>query len=78
MAAPTQASSPPCSDKHNLIEDIRLAMRTISGLNDREMAAAVASDFHKLAALRAELEEARAWKYSIIDEYEKHVREHGC
>ena len=73
-----QTLSTPCSDKSSLIADIRLAMNTIAKLNDEEIAAVLMANFPRLASLRAELEDAREWKYSIMDAYQKHVEEHGC
>ena len=69
---------PACADKRSLIEDVRLAMKTIIELNNREMEAVIAGEFGKLNAIEEELAEARQWKYSVIDSYHKHVREHGC
>lgn len=67
-----------CPDKHNLIEDIRLAMRTVIGLNNDEMQAVMSGDFAKLPAIKSELVEARRWKDELLEQYYDHLRAHGC
>ncbi len=77
MAHP-QVSPGECPDKYGLMEDVRLAIKTIVELNNRQMEAVIAGDFGKVNALQAELAQAREWKDSLIDSYHRHVREHGC
>lgn len=67
-----------CPDKHNLIEDIRLAMRTVIGLNNDEMQAVMSGDFAKLPGIKSELVEARRWKDELLEQYYDHLRAHGC
>lgn len=65
-------------DKHGLIEDVRLAMNTLLQLNNRQMEALIAGDFGKVKAIQEELAQAREWKDSLIENYHRHVKEHGC
>ena len=67
-----------CPDREGLIEDVRLAIKTVIGLNNQEMEAVIKGDFAKLPMIKTELVEARCWKESLLEEYYKHVREHGC
>ena len=69
---------PACADKYDLIEDVRLAMNTLIALNNRQMEAVIAGDFGKVKALQEELAQAREWKESLIDNYHRHLQEHGC
>jgi len=61
-----------------LLEDVRLAINTLIGLNNREMEAVIAGDFGKLKLIHEEIAEARVWKDSLIDNYHRHVREQRC
>jgi hypothetical protein len=53
-------------------------MNTVISLSTREMQAVIAGDFATLPTIKAELEEVRKWKESLLDAYYNHVREHGC
>ena len=75
---PSEPSPDECPDKHGLIEDIRLAMRTVIGLNNQEMEAVMSGDFAKIPAIKGELVEARKWKDALLEAFYDHVREHGC
>ena len=67
-----------CLDKQALIEDIRAAMDRLISINNREMEAVVRGEFARLKPLKSELTEARHWKDSLLEEYYRHLREHGC
>lgn len=67
-----------CLDKQALIEDIRVAMDRVISINNREMEAVVRGEFARLKPLKSELTEARHWKDSLLEEYYRHLREHGC
>lgn len=67
-----------CLDKQALIEDIRAAMDRVISINNREMEAVVRGEFARLKPLKSELTEARHWKDSLLEEYYRHLREHGC
>jgi hypothetical protein len=67
-----------CLDKQALIEDIRDAMNRVISINNREMEAVLRGDFARLKPLKSELMEARTWKDSLLEEYYRHLREHGC
>ena len=67
-----------CPDKEALIEDIRLAMNTVKGLNSREMESVIKGEFSKLSTIKGELVEARNRKDSLLDAYYAHLRNHGC
>ena len=67
-----------CLDKQALIEDIRAAMDRVISINNREMEAVVRGEFARLKPLKGELTEARHWKDSLLEEYYRHLREHGC
>jgi len=67
-----------CLDKQALIDDIRAAMNRVISINNREMEAVVRGDFARLKPLKSELMEARHWKDSLLEEYYRHLREHGC
>ena len=74
----SERSSEVCADKEGLIEDVRLAMKQVITLNNREMEAVINGDFANLPALKAELVDARRWKDGLLEAYYNHVREHGC
>ena len=61
-----------------MIEDIRAAMDRLISINNREMEAVVRGEFARLKPLKSELIEARHWKDSLLEEYYRHLREHGC
>jgi hypothetical protein len=61
-----------------LIEDIRLAMKIVTDLNNGEMEAVTAGEFARLPQIKAQLVEARKWKDHLLEEFYGHVREHGC
>jgi hypothetical protein len=67
-----------CLDKQALIDDIRDAMNRVISINNREMEAVLRGDFARLKPLKSELMEARTWKDSLLEEYYRHLREHGC
>lgn len=53
-------------------------MNRVISINNREMEAVLRGDFARLKPLKSELMEARTWKDSLLEEYYRHLREHGC
>ena len=75
---PQPQPAPECPDKRGLIEDVRLAINTLIGFNNRQMEAVIAGDFGKVKAIQEKLAEARLWKDALIESYHQHLKEHGC
>lgn len=73
MAQPQPA---PCPDKHNLIEDVRLAMKRLIALHKREMEAS--RDFLNLQAIHEEIAIVSEWRDRVLAEYKRHLAAHGC
>ena len=53
-------------------------MDRVIAVNNREMEAVLRGEFARLKPLKSELTEARHWKDSLLEEYYRHLREHGC
>ena len=75
MATPGPA---PCSDKENLLEDLRLVNRQLAQIYAAEGAAAEHSDLAAFDLLQPQLEQAHKYRRTIVDSLAKHLREHGC
>jgi hypothetical protein len=67
-----------CRKKYALLAAVTRAMDRIHTLNHREVEALVACDFIKLNRLRVQVKRARDRKGALLDDFDAHVREHGC
>jgi len=67
-----------CRKKYALLAAVIRAMDRIHTLNHREVEALVACDFVKLNRLRVEVRKARGRKGKLLEDFNAHVRKHGC
>jgi hypothetical protein len=67
-----------CRKKYALLGAVIRAMDRIHTLNHREVEALVACDFVKLNRLRVEVRTARRRKGKLLEDFNAHVRKHGC
>ena len=67
-----------CRRKYALLAAVIRAMDRIHTLNHREVEALIACDFVKLNRLRVEVRKARCRKGNLLEDFNAHVRRHGC
>ena len=72
------ASPARCSERIELLENLKAAISAAISVNNRLLEAALAGNLEQLDALDAELRKTRACKDNMKRAYCQHVREHGC
>src|SRR5437762_14058103 len=67
-----------CPQKAALVEDIRVAIKSILEIHNRQLERVLAGDFSTGDDTEKHLKIAREAKNVIIERYREHVMSHGC
>ena len=67
-----------CLRKQELIEAIRAAMDQVIALTRQEFRAVKRHDAQETQRIQRELKNTMAFKASLLEKYNAHVRDHGC
>ena len=73
---PTQQEQ--CSEKHRLMEDIKVAISAILAVHNDEFEAVLRGEYSNGDSNESRLKEMRWQKDVLIQELRKHLADHGC
>ena len=68
----------PCSEKTELLENLKASISAAITVNNRLLEAAIAGDLDQLDVLNTELRKTRACKDNMMHAYCQHVNQHRC
>ena len=67
-----------CQEKARLLAELKLAMATVIGLNNRQIELARAGQSEAVEFLKAKLHTERIRRSNLVSAYRSHVHRHGC